>query len=158
MSTIPLTVEGEASLRAELEQLKRVDRPRIVEAIAEARAHGDLKENAEYHAAREEQGLSEARVRDLESKLSNAQIIDISTIPPGDKVIFSSTVTIINIDTDATVSYKIVGDDEADLKEQKISYQSPIARALIGKEVGEVVIVKTPSGDVEYEIDEVEYK
>ncbi|PCH52319.1 MAG: transcription elongation factor GreA [Cellvibrionales bacterium] len=158
MSTIPLTVEGEARLRAELEQLKRVDRPRIVEAIAEARAHGDLKENAEYHAARDEQGLSEARIRDLESKLSNAQIIDISTIPPGDKVIFSSTVTIINIDTDATVSYKIVGDDEADIKEQKISYQSPIARALIGKEVGEVVIVKTPSGDVEYEIDEVEYK
>ena len=158
MSTVPLTVEGEARLRAELEQLKRVDRPRIVEAIAEARAHGDLKENAEYHAAREEQGLSEARVRDLESKLSNAQIIDISSIPPGDRVIFSSTVTIINIDTDATVSYKIVGDDEADLKVQKISYQSPIARALMGKEVGEVVIVKTPSGDVEYEIDEVEYK
>ena len=158
MSKTPLTVEGEARLRTELDQLKKIDRPRIVEAIAEARAHGDLKENAEYHAAREEQGLSEARVRDLESKLSNAQIIDISTIPAGDKVIFSSTVTIINVDTDETFTYKIVGDDEADIKDQKISYQSPIARALIGKEVGDVVVVKTPSGDVEYEIDEVEYK
>ena len=158
MSKTPLTVEGEARLRAELEQLKKIDRPRIVEAIAEARAHGDLKENAEYHAAREEQGFAEARIRDLESKLSNAQIIDISTIPPGDKVIFSTTVTIINVETDETFTYKIVGDDEAEIKEQKISYQSPIARALIGKEIGDVVLVKTPSGDVEYEIDEVEYK
>ncbi len=158
MSKTPLTVEGEARLRTELNQLKKIDRPRIVEAIAEARAHGDLKENAEYHAAREEQGLSEARIRDLESKLSNAQIIDISTIAAGDKVIFSSTVTIINVDTDETFTYKIVGDDEADIKDQKISYQSPIARALIGKEVDDVVVVKTPSGDVEYEIDEVEYK
>jgi transcription elongation factor GreA len=158
MSKTPLTVEGEAQLRAELEQLKKIDRPRIVEAIAEARAHGDLKENAEYHAAREEQGFSEARIRDLESKLSNAQVIDISTIPPSDKVIFSTTVTIINIETDETYTYKIVGDDEADIKEQKISYQSPIARALISKEIGDVVIVKTPSGDIEYEIDEVEYK
>ncbi|MBV1930163.1 MAG: transcription elongation factor GreA [Porticoccaceae bacterium] len=158
MSKTPLTVEGEARLRAELEQLKKIDRPRIVEAIAEARAHGDLKENAEYHAARDEQGFAEARIRDLESKLSNAQIIDISTIPPSDKVIFSTTVTIINVETDETFTYKIVGDDEADIKEQKISYQSPIARALIGKEIGDVVIVKTPSGDIEYEIDEVEYK
>lgn len=158
MTKTPLTIEGEASLRTELEQLKKVARPRIVEAIAEARAHGDLKENAEYHAAREEQGFTEARIRDLESKLSNAQIIDIKAIPPGDKVIFSSTVTIINVDTDETFTYKIVGDDEANIKEQKISYQSPIARALIGKEIGDVVVVKTPSGDVEYEIDEVEYK
>lgn len=158
MSKTPLTIEGEQRLRAELEQLKKIDRPRIVEAIAEARAHGDLKENAEYHAAREEQGFAEARIRDLESKLSNAQVIDISNIPPSDKVIFAATATIINIATDDTFTYKIVGDDEADIKELKISYQSPIARALIGKEVGDVVVVKTPSGDVEYEIDAVEYK
>ncbi len=158
MSKTPLTVKGEAQLRAELEQLKKIDRPRIVEAIAEARAHGDLKENAEYHAAREEQGFAEARIRDLESKLSNAQVIDISTMPATDKVIFSTTVTIINIESDEAFTYKIVGDDEAEIKEQKISYQSPIARALIGKEVGDVVLVKTPSGDFEYEIDKVEYK
>ena len=158
MNKIPLTVEGESSLRVELDELKRVARPRIVEAIAEARAHGDLKENAEYHAARDEQGFTEARIRDLEGKLSNAHVIDVSKIPPGNKVIFGSTVTIINIDTDETVTYKIVGDDEANIKEQKISYQSPIVRALIGKEIGDVVVVKTPSGDVEYEIDEVEYR
>lgn len=157
MMKVPLTVEGEAALRKELDQLKKVERPRVVEAIAEARAHGDLKENAEYHAAREEQGLMEARIRDLESKLSNAQVIDIAAMDQGDKVIFASTVTIINIDNDETFVYQIVGDDEADIKQQKISYQSPMARALIGKEVGDVVVVKTPSGEVEYEIDEVEY-
>ncbi len=157
MKKVPLTVEGEAALRKELDQLKKVERPRVVEAIAEARAHGDLKENAEYHAAREEQGLMEARIRDLESKLSNAQVIDIAAMDQGDKVIFASTVTIINIDNDETFVYQIVGDDEADIKQQKISYQSPMARALIGKEVGDVVVVKTPSGEVEYEIDEVEY-
>lgn len=157
MMKVPLTVEGEAALRKELDQLKKVERPRVVEAIAEARAHGDLKENAEYHAAREEQGLMEARIRDLESKLSNAQVIDIAAMAQGDKVIFASTVTIINIDNDETFVYKIVGDDEADIKQRKISYQSPMARALIGKEVGDVVVVKTPSGEVEYEIDEVQY-
>jgi transcription elongation factor GreA len=158
MNKTPLTVEGHARLRAELEQLKKVERPRIIEAIAEARAHGDLKENAEYHAAREQQGFAEARIRDLEGKLGTAQIIDITEIPPSDKVIFSTTVTIINTDTEDEVSYKIVGDDEADIKQQKISYQSPIARALIGKEVGDVVVVKTPSGEIEYEIDQVEYR
>tara|TARA_R110000787_G_scaffold333_4_gene1075 strand:+ start:192 stop:668 length:477 start_codon:yes stop_codon:yes gene_type:complete len=158
MNKIPLTVEGEARLRAELDELKRVTRPRIVQAIAEARAHGDLKENAEYHAARDEQGFTEARIRDLEGKLSNAQVIDVSKIKPGQKVIFGVTVTIINVETDASVTYRIVGDDEADLKEQKISYQSPIARALMGKEVGDEVVVKTPSGEVEYEIDKVEHK
>ena len=157
MMKVPLTVEGEAALRKELDQLKKVERPRVVEAIAEARAHGDLKENAEYHAAREEQGLMEARIRDLESKLSNAQVIDIAAMDQGDKVIFASTVTIINIDNDETFVYQIVGDDEADIKQQKISYQSPMARALIGKEVGDVVVVKTPSGEIEYEIDEVQY-
>ena len=158
MTKEPITKNGAEAMRAELHQLKSVARPEVIEAIAVAREHGDLKENAEYHAARDEQGFAEARIRDLESKLSNAQVIDISTIPPSDKVIFSTTVTIINVETDETFTYKIVGDDEADIKEQKISYQSPIARALIGKEIGDVVIVKTPSGDIEYEIDEVEYK
>lgn len=157
MTKIPLTIEGEAALRKELEQLKKVERPRVVEAIAEARAHGDLKENAEYHAAREEQGLMEARIRDLESKLGNAQVIDVAAMGRGDKVIFAATVTVINVDNDESFTYKIVGDDEADIKQGKISYQSPMARALIGKQVGDLVVVNTPSGDVEYEIDGVEY-
>lgn len=157
MTKIPLTIEGEAALRKELEQLKKIERPRVVEAIAEARAHGDLKENAEYHAAREEQGLMEARIRDLESKLSNAQVIDIAALGKGDKVIFAATVTIINVDNDKRFTYKIVGDDEADIKQGKISYLSPMARALIGKQVGDLVVVHTPSGDVEYELDEVKF-
>lgn len=147
-----MTVAGEAALRAELEDLKKVQRPRIVEAIAEARAHGDLKENAEYHAAREQQSFTEGRIQEVEGKLSHAQVIDVSKIPPGDKVIFGVTVTIINVESDAAVTYTIVGDDESNIKEGKISYQSPIARALIGKEVDDLVVVKTPSGDVEYEI------
>ncbi|HEB29125.1 MAG TPA: transcription elongation factor GreA, partial [Porticoccus sp.] len=122
-----------------------------------ARAHGDLKENAEYHAAREQQGFAEGRVQDIEGKLSHAQIIDITAIEEGDKVIFGCTVDIINLETDETVTYKIVGDDESDVKANKISYQSPIARALIGKEVGDEVVVKTPSGDVEYEVDDVKH-
>jgi transcription elongation factor GreA len=152
-----MTVFGEAALRAELEDLKKVQRPRIVAAIAEARAHGDLKENAEYHAARDEQSFTEGRIQEIESKLGHAQVIDVSKIPAGDKVIFGVTVTIINLESDATVTYTIVGDDESDIKQNKISYQSPIARALIGKEIGDVVVVKTPSGDVEYEIDDVSY-
>jgi transcription elongation factor GreA len=133
-------------------------RPGIVEAIATAREHGDLKENAEYHAAREQQSFAEGRVQDIEGKLSNSQVIDISKIPQGDRVIFGSLVTIINMETEVTVSYRIVGDDEADVKKGKISYQSPIARALISKEIGDVAVVKAPSGDVEYEIDDVVYK
>ena len=152
---IPMTVEGADSLREELDRLKKVDRPRIVAAIAEAREHGDLKENAEYHAAREQQGFAEGRIQEIEGKLGNVQIIDVAQIPEGDKVIFGSTVDIVNIDTDETVTYKIVGDDESDVKANKISYQSPIARALIAKEVGDVVVVKTPSCDIEYEIDNV---
>lgn len=152
---IPMTVEGAESLRKELDHLKKVERPRIVEAIAEAREHGDLKENAEYHAAREQQGFAEGRIQEIEGKLSNAQIIDVSQIPESGKVIFGSTVDIVNIDTDETVTYKIVGDDESDVKANKISYQSPIARALIGKEVGDIVVVRTPSGEMEYEIDNV---
>ena len=154
---IPMTVEGAASLRKELDQLKKVDRPRIVAAIAEAREHGDLKENAEYHAAREQQGFAEGRIQEIEGKLGHVQIIDVSQIPAGDKVIFGSTVDIINLDTDETVTYKIVGDDESNVKANKISYQSPIARALMAKEIGDVVVVRTPAGEVEYEIEGVKY-
>lgn len=157
MQKSPMTVEGEIALRKELEHLLKVVRPSIIEAIATAREHGDLKENAEYHAAREQQSFTEGRIQDIEGKLSNIQVIDITKMPRGDRVIFGSTVTIINLEVEKTVTYKIVGDDEADVKQQKISYQSPIARALMGKEIGEVVVVKAPSGDVEYEIDNVEF-
>lgn len=154
---VPMTAAGAERLRAELEQLKRVERPRIVAAIAEARAHGDLKENAEYHAAREQQSFVEGRIKDIEAKLSHAQVIDIASLPADDKVIFGATVTVINLDTDETRVYQIVGDDEADVKSGKISYQSPIARALIGKREGDEVAVQTPSGTVAYEIDRVAY-
>ena len=152
-----MTEAGAEKLRAELEHLKRVERPRIVRAIAEARAHGDLKENAEYHAAREQQSFAEGRIQEIESKLSRAQIIDITRLPPDDKVIFGATVTVINLDSDETRVYRIVGDDEADVKAGRISYQSPIARALIGKREGDEVAVQTPSGTVNYEIDQVAY-
>lgn len=157
MQKFPMTVEGEKALREELERLKKVDRPRIVAAIAEAREHGDLKENAEYHAAREQQGFCEGRIQEIEAKLSNAQVIDVKSIPEGDKVIFGSTVDVVNVETDEQTSYKIVGEDEADVKSNKISVTSPIARALIGKEVGEVVLVRTPGGDRELEIDGVHH-
>lgn len=157
MNRFPMTVEGEKSLREELAQLKGVDRPRVSQAIAEARELGDLKENAEYHAAREQQGLMEARINDIEAKLSNAVVIDVSTLTQNGKVVFGVTVSLINMDDDSEVQYKIVGDDEADIKANKISINSPIARALVGKEEGDVVVVNTPSGAVEYEIDEVKY-
>ena len=157
MQKSPMTVQGEAALRAELDKLKKEDRPRVIAAIAEAREHGDLKENAEYHAAREQQSFIEGRIQEIEAKLSNAQVIDVSKIPQGDKVIFGSTVTIVNVENDKAVTYTIVGDDEADVKSNKISYQSPIARALIGKEIGDIAVVQAPSGEIEYEIDEVEY-
>ncbi|MBB3059698.1 transcription elongation factor GreA [Microbulbifer rhizosphaerae] len=157
MNRVPMTIEGAESLRAELEKLKKIERPAVVQAIAEAREHGDLKENAEYHAAREKQGFIEGRIRDIESKLSFAQVIDVKSIEPSGKVIFGTTVSIIHMDTDEEVTYKIVGDDEADVKNHKISVNSPIARALIGKEEGDVVEVHTPSGAVEYEIDQVKH-
>jgi transcription elongation factor GreA len=150
-----MTALGAEKLAAELEDLKKVQRPRIVNAIAEARAHGDLKENAEYSAAREQQSFCEGRIQEIEGKLSNAQIIDVTKIAHSGKVIFGTTVTMINLDTDVTVTYQIVGDDEAEIKANKISVNSPIARALIGKEEGDVVIVKAPGGEVEYEIDKV---
>lgn len=157
MSQIPMTVEGERLLRQELEHLKSVERPRIINAIVEARAHGDLKENAEYHAAREQQGFCEGRIQDIEGKLAHARVIDVTTIPETGKVIFGVTVTLINSDTEEEVVYKIVGDDEADVKQNKISVNTPIARGLIGKEVGDQVVIKTPSGVVEYEIDDVKH-
>jgi transcription elongation factor GreA len=158
MSMVPMTVAGEAALREELQRLKSVERPRIIQAIAEARAHGDLKENAEYHAAREQQGFCEGRIQEIEGKLAEARIIDITTIPRTGKVIFGVTVDLINTDTEVAVTYKIVGEDEADVKQNRISVTSPIARALIGKETGDVVIVKTPGGDVEYEIEGVRHE
>ena len=158
MNRVPMTVAGEQALREELEHLKKVERPRITKAIAEAREHGDLKENAEYHAAREQQSFSEGRIQEIESKLSQAQVIDITKMPEGDKVIFAATVTIVNLDTDEEMVYQIVGDDEADVKAGKISVNSPIARGLIGKEVGDVASIQTPSGVTEFEIDLVEYK
>ncbi len=158
MSTkFPMTEQGAEKLRLELEDLKKVQRPRIVQAIAEAREHGDLKENAEYSAAREQQSFCEGRINEIEGKLSNAQIIDVTKIPHSGKVLFGTTVTIINLDTDQSVKYQIVGDDEADVKSNKISVNSPIARALVGKEEGDVVVVRAPGGDVDYEIDTVEH-
>ena len=157
MDKIPMTVEGEQALRQELDQLKSTERPRIVQAIAEARAQGDLRENAEYQYAKEEQGFIEGRIQEIEGKLSNAQVIDVSQIPPSGKVIFGTTVVLLNVENDEEVTYKIVGDDEADIKENKISVYSPIARALIGKEVDDAVVVQTPSGDVEYEVCEVRH-
>ncbi|GGA84880.1 transcription elongation factor GreA [Neiella marina] len=154
---IPMTVQGADSLREELDYLKGTRRPQIIEAIAEAREHGDLKENAEYHAAREQQGFCEGRIQEIEAKLSNAQIIDVSKMEASGKVIFGATVVLLNIDTDGEVTYRIVGDDEADLKKNLISINSPIARGLIGKSEGDEVTVKTPGGDVEFEILEVNY-
>lgn len=157
MNKVPMTVVGEASLRAELQQLKKVDRPRISQAIAEAREHGDLKENAEYHAAREQQSFAEGRIIEIESKLAGAQVIDVTTITKTGKVFFGTTVDLINLETDAKLSYRIVGQDEADVKLNLISVGSPIARALIGKEEGDVVVVHAPGGDIEYEIDQVHH-
>lgn len=157
MTKYPMTVEGAKALEEELEHLKKVDRPRIVAAIAEAREHGDLKENAEYHAAREQQSFCEGRIQEIEGKLSNAQVIDITKMPAGEKVIFGATVDILNVNTEEVVTYRIVGDDEADVKANKISVSSPIARGLIGKELGDVVAIRTPGGEVEYEIDDVRY-
>jgi transcription elongation factor GreA len=154
---IPMTVAGEKILREELNQLKTVVRPRIIQSIAEAREHGDLKENAEYHAAREEQGFAEGRIQEIESKLADYQVIDLTKITVTGKIIFGVTVDLVNLETDENVTYQIVGDDEADLKLGKISVSSPVSRAMIGKEEGDIVCVITPKGEVEYEIDAVKY-
>jgi len=157
VNKFPMTVSGEAKLREELDRLKRVERPRVTQAIAEAREHGDLKENAEYHAAREQQSFMEGRIMEIEGKLGNAQVIDVTAIPKTGKVIFGTTIDLVNLETGQTVTYRIVGEDEADVKQNLISVGSPIARALIGKEEGDVVVVKAPGGDIEYEIDQVQH-
>jgi len=157
MTQYPMTAKGANILREELELLKTVKRPEIVHAIAEAREHGDLKENAEYHAAREQQGFCEGRIQDIEAKLSNAQIIDVSKIANNGKVIFGSTVTIVNVETDEEVTYQIVGDDEADIKNNLISINSPIARGLIGKSLDDEISITTPGGVIDYDIIKVEY-
>ena len=154
---IPMTVYGSESLRAELAQRKGEIRQSIVKDIAEARAHGDLKENAEYHAAREQQSLNEGRIQDIESKLADAQIIDVTKIPTTGRVVFGATVTIVDEDGDDETTYQIVGEDEADLKQGKISVLSPISRALIGKDTGDVASVSSPSGVKDYEIIKVEH-
>ena len=157
MNHTPMTVRGAEKLRAELDHLKTELRPQIIEAIADAREHGDLKENAEYHAAREQQGFCEGRIQEIEAKLSNAQVIDVTKITNNGRVIFGATVTLLKSETEEEVIYRIVGDDEADIKQNLISVNSPIARALIGKEVDDVAIVKTPAGDVDYEVLNVAY-
>ena len=157
MQRTPMTLPGAEALQEELTQLKTVERPSVVAAIAEARAHGDLKENAEYHAAREQQGMLEARIRDLEAKLSNVQVIDVSQLSQDGRIVFGVTVELLNIETDETVCYQIVGVDEADLSQGKISVGTPIARALIGKQEGDEVLVQAPGGDVDYEVVAVRY-
>jgi transcription elongation factor GreA len=157
MNKVPMTVAGAEKLREELQRLKSVDRPRVIAAIAEARAHGDLKENAEYHAAREQQSFMEGRIQEIEGKLSNVQVIDVTQLENAGKVIFGSTVKIVNLNTEQEVIYKIVGEDEADIKVSKISVTSPIARAMIGKYAGDTVDVQTPDGAISYEITDVEY-
>jgi transcription elongation factor GreA len=152
-----MTQEGADALREELQHRKSVLRPEITQAIAEAREHGDLKENAEYHAAREQQGFNEGRIKEIEGKLADAQVIDISKITPSGKVIFGATVTLIDAESGDEIRYKIVGEDEADLKAGKISIMSPIARGIIGKSEGDVAVVQTPSGELEYEVDSVEH-
>jgi len=157
MNKVPLTKKGAENLQAELQQLKTVDRPRIIQAIAEARAHGDLKENAEYHAAREQQSFAEGRIKDIEGKLSNANIIDVTSLDAGGKVVFGATVDMADEDTGEELTYQIVGEDEADIKQGLISVSSPIARALIGKEEGDVATVVAPGGERNLEIVEVRY-
>lgn len=157
MQKHPMTLQGAEALKTELHRLKSIERPRIVESIATARAHGDLKENAEYHAAREQQSFNEGRIQEVEAKLSNAQIVDISKLPNNGKVVFGAKVSLCLVETNAEITYQIVGEDEADIKQNKISYSSPIGRALIGKNVDDSVKVQTPGGTVEYEIIAVDY-
>lgn len=157
MSKVPLTKQGADRLQTELTELKTVKRPAVIQAIADAREHGDLKENAEYHAAREQQSFIEGRVKDIEGKLSNAQVIDIKSMPVTGKVIFGTTVELLDLVSEKSVVYQIVGEDEADIKAGKISFSSPVARALIGKEQGDEVLVRVPKGETEFEIVDVKY-
>ena len=157
MSKIPMTTRGVILLQDELKKLKSQDRPDVIAAISEARAHGDLKENAEYHAAKEQQGFIEGRIKEIESKLSNVQEIDVTIINAGGKVVFGSTITLIDLQNNDEITYKIVGEDEADIKSNLISYSSPIARAIIGKFEGDDVVFQAPGGEREYEVVSVEY-
>jgi transcription elongation factor GreA len=157
MTRVPITVRGAELLREELARLKKEDRPRIIAAVAEARAHGDLKENAEYHAAREQQGFIEGRIAEIEAKLANAQVIDVLALEPSDRVVFGATVDLVDEDTGEELSYRIVGQDEADIKAGLLSINSPIARALVGKREGDVVVVDIPAGSRSLEIVKVRY-
>jgi len=157
MSKVPMTVRGHALLQEELKRLKSVDRPAVIQAIAEARGHGDLKENAEYHAAKDQQGFIEARIKQLEGKLSHLQVIDVTAIDAKGRIVFGSTVELIDEDTGDQIEYQIVGEDEADIKAGQISYTSPIARALIGKSEGDVISFQAPGGEKTYEVVEVKY-
>lgn len=157
MNKVPVTVAGAEKLKAELHRLKTVERPRVIQAIAEARAHGDLSENAEYHAAKEQQGFIEGRINEVEGKLGSAQIIDPATVNAGGRVVFGATVDLLEEASNGQVTYQIVGDDEANISDGKISISSPIARALIGKEVGDIVDVRVPDGTRQYEILGVRY-
>lgn len=157
MNKIPMTLYGAEKLQKELEHLKSVRRPEIIRAIAEARGHGDLKENSEYHAAREQQGFCEGRIQEIEAKLSNSHVIDVTKIVQSDRVIFGATVSVENLDSKKKQTYRIVGDDEADFKQNLISINSPIARGLVGRKKEDIVIIKTPGGEVGYEILQVEY-
>ena len=154
---VPMTVKGAEALRHELNELKSVIRPKITAAIAEAREHGDLKENAEYHAAREQQSFCEGRIKEIEGKLADAEVIDVTKLEPSGRVIFGTTVTLYNMETEESVTYQIVGEDESDVALGKISVVSPIARAIMGKHEGDEVVVKAPAGDLEYEIESVAY-
>lgn len=157
MNKVPMTVRGHELLQGELKRLKSVDRPVVIQSIAEARAHGDLKENAEYHAAKEQQGFIEGRIKDLEGKLSNLQVIDVTEIDARGKIVFGCTVELLDLDTDTDIVYKIVGEDEADIKQGMISCLSPIARALIGKNEGDEISFSAPGGEKQYEVIEVSY-
>lgn len=157
MNKVPVTIRGHELLKDELKKLKTVERPRVIKAIAEARGHGDLKENAEYHAAKEEQGFIEARIKDLEGKLSHLQVIDVTTLSPTGKIVFGATVDLLDVDTDSEITYRIVGEDESDIKTGLISFTSPIARALIGKSEGDEIVFEAPGGQKTFEVIEVRY-
>jgi transcription elongation factor GreA len=157
MSKVPMTVRGHELLQEELKRLKSVERPQVIQAIAEARAHGDLKENAEYHAAKEQQGFIEGRIKECEGKLSNLQVIDVTEVDAKGKIVFGSTVELLDLATDTEITYTIVGEDEADIKQGLISFTSPIARALIGKNEGDEIVFSAPGGEKEYEVISVKY-
>lgn len=158
MSKVPMTVRGHELLQEEVKRLKSVDRPEVIKAIAEARAHGDLKENAEYHAAKDQQGFIEARIKEIEGKLSHVQVIDVTAIDARGKIVFGSTVVLVDEETGREITYRIVGDDEADIKNGLISYTSPIARALISKNEGDVIEFQAPDGEKSFEVIEVRYE